>query len=103
MKPVDIKGMVLDTAVPLAGEASNPNDLAASLVGTVFAAKPTVDPEHRRCPLTNFEIVVPATKTTSIRANSTVKLDEGTITLRDDGTDRLVCPGADLDAGLPTQ
>ena len=60
--PVDIKDMVLDTAVPLTGEVSNPNDFAASLIGTAFTVEPTVDAEHSKCLLMNFEIVVPNTK-----------------------------------------
>ena len=94
--PLDIKGMVLGKAVPLTGEVSNPNDFDASLLRTLLTIKPTVDPAHSKCLLTNFEIVAPTTEATSIRANGTVTFGKGTITLRDDGTDQKACQGATL-------
>lgn len=93
---VDIKGLVIERAVPLKGKMSNPNDFEVSLRGTTITVNVTVDKDHRGCDVANFAVVAPSTKSKLIKAKESVKLDEGSITLLNTELDQAACMGATL-------
>jgi hypothetical protein len=93
---VRVKDLALGRAEELNGKVTNPNDFEASLLGTLITVKVIPDAHHKDCDVTNFAIEAPSTQATHIRANGTLKLDKGSITMLNTRTDQAACHGATL-------
>jgi hypothetical protein len=96
IQQADVKDLALGRPADLNGTVTNPNDFEASLLGTEITVKVKFDVDHHDCDVTNFAIVAPSTKATLIRANGTLELDKGSITMLNTTTDQAACHGATL-------
>jgi hypothetical protein len=96
IEQVGVTDLVLDRPADLNGTVTNPNDFAATLLGTEITVKVVADAAHHDCDTTNFTIEVPSTDATLIKANGTLELDKGSIVMLNARTDQAACHGATL-------
>jgi hypothetical protein len=94
IEQVDVKDLALGSPAELHAKVSNPNDFEASLLGTQITVRVIVDVSHRTCDAANFAIAAPSTKAELIKANSSIDLDKGSITLLNTTAQQAACQGA---------
>ena len=94
----DIKGLMLDQAVPLSVRVKNPNDFQVSLVGmNKFAVKISVDRDHQGCDTSNIHLNPPFLNPNIkvIGGHESVDFGGGNITLANDKkVNQWACQGA---------
>jgi len=94
IKQTEVKGLTLGRAVELKGKVTNRNDFEASLIGTHLSVKTGMDPDHRGCDLSNFVVVVPTIKATTIPAGGSADFGAGLITMLNTNSNQAPCQGA---------
>jgi len=96
IEQIGVKDLALGRPADLNAKVTNPNHFEASLLGTEVTVTVVADAGHHDCNTANFSIEAPSTRATLIKANGTLRLDKGSITMLNTRTDQAACHGATL-------